>query len=848
MAYREINPRKFALLLTQGTHEGELKKFFTESKTQLLLRGAKVQNVPHGREERIRAICDKLSRKTDDVLRTWFQKNVSVAVPASLDEVLLYLEATFDENEPLPEAEAKLVCRSALVYLFDDEPNAGLLKLLQRPLGALELQMTGSSPAHVEQPAGPEAHADASAEAVPADIPPVVQNYQLAELLASIIAGDESAIDNALAPFGASTRVLVEALIRLRDGDVDAAREQLSLLSTDGPESELIQSALARARHQQVATDAPVGIRAVIPQPLNDEFEADTYEVVGTYTNESDTGAVFAQPTFLVLEGQLRHLSKDDRNRLFPESGSVMTHKPALRRPLKRRELVHWRVSERDGAEGRTRFHMDAELNPLIEVVRIPVPSSDADEVRDRIKSYAAMGGVASGQQVIFVLSDGVAVASPKGVDFVRDEAFDQPWQAWVSLETWLIEGHQYCLDLPQGVASHLDLSPLDAAFRRLLKNLDAERGFAISKAQRRELTELLRSHSGSEVAQRAKRIAASLDQISINEEELDAVLELLGSRAEVRRRVDELVARELEERQGDKAGLQAEIAALRKKKTELEREGREIERQNKARAESVASSVRDAFSSAIRDGTATLANAEIFQLLAGETGSSIRQESPTARARQASDLLRRGAFSVSDVRARLSALGINGRQALVLSTLSQVAERSGVALILKGGVARQCAQTLVRQNRDIVAIVDIPMGLTSGDFLRQQMEGLAEAKGVAFLNADLSPFEIYGAELLDTLMEQAMSKESSPKLMLMSCLDGDLSLPIPTTLRRASLVVDLDSKWDEAEQSLDEVDPDVVLLLPGLREKVSEVISAVEDDIRHHVERALVKAISIVQ
>jgi len=847
VAFREINPRKFALLLTRGAHEGELKKFFTESKTQLLLRGAKVQNVPHSREERIRAICEKLSRKTDDVLLTWFQKNISVAAPASLDEVLLYLEATFDENEPLPEAEAQLVCRSALVYLFDDEPNAGLLKLLQRPLGALQPKMAGSSPAHEEQPAEPEADSDASGEAVPAHITPVVQNYQLAELLASIIAGDESAIDKALEPFDVSTRALVEALFRLRDGDVDAAREQLSLLSTDGPESELVQIALARARHQLVATDAPLGIRVVIPEPLNHEFEADTYEVVGTYTNESDTGAVFVQPTFLVLEGRLRHLSKDDRNRLFPDSGSVMTHKPALRRSLKRRELVHWMVSERDGAEGRTRFHMDAELNPLIEVVRIAVPSSDADEVRDRIKSFAKTGGGASGEQVIFVLSDGVAVASPKGVDLLRDEAFGQPWQAWVSLETWLVEGRQCCLGLPQGVASHLDLSSLDAAFRRLLKNLDTERGIAISKAQRRELTVLLRSHSGSEVAQRAKRIAASLDQISINEEELDAVLELLGSRAEVQRRVDELIAREIEERQGDKAGLQAEIAELRKKKTELEREGREIERQNKVRAESVASSVRDAFSSAIRDGTVTMANAEIFQFLAAETARPVRQKSSIARGHQASNLLRRGAFSVSDVRARLSALGINGRQAFVLSTLSEVAERSGVALILKGGLARQCAQTLVRQNRDIVAIVDIPMGLTSGDFLRQQMEGLAEAKGVALLNADLSPFEIYGAHLLDTLMEQAISKESSPKLMLMSCLDGDLSLPIPTTLRRASLVVDLDSKWDEAEQLLDEVDPDALLLLPGLREKVSEVISAVEDNVRHHVERALVKAICIV-
>lgn len=845
MAFREIDPRKLALLLTRGTHEGELKKFFTESKTQLLLRGAKVQNIPHGREERIRAICHRLSRKTDDVLRTWFQKNISVAAPASLEEVLLYLEANFDEHEPLPEEEAQLVCRSALVYLFDDEPNAALLKLLQRPLGALETELSSSSPAHDERPSELDGDCDTSADVLPTDIIPVLQNYQLAELLASIISGDESGVDNALVPFGKRTRGLVEALIRLRDGDADAAGEQLLLLDANGPEYELVQGALARARHQRAANNAPTGIRVVIPQPLSDDLEGDTYEIIGAYTNESDSGAVFVQPMFLVSGGKLRNLSRENRTRLFPESGSVMTHKPALRRPIKRRELVHWRVSERDGAEGKTRFHMDVELSPLIEVVRVPVPSSDVDEVRDRIRSHALMGQV-SGQQVIFVLSDGVAVASPKGIELVRGEAFDQPWQAWVSLETWLIEGHEYCLDLPQGVASHLDLSPIDVAFRRLLKNLDTERGFATSKAQRRELTELLRSHSGGEVAQRAKRIAASIDQITINEEELDMVLALLGSHAEVRRRVDELVARELEERQGDKAGLQAEIAALKKKKTELETEGREIERRNRVRAEAVAFSVRDAFSSAIRDGTATLANAEIFQLLSGEIGRFGRQEAPTSLAHQSNDWIKRGALSASEVTARLSALGINGRQAFVLSMLSEVAERTGAVLILKGSLARQCARALVRQNRDIVAIIDIPMGLTSSDFLRQQLESLADAKGVALLNADLSPFEIYGAELLDTLMDQALSKEANPKLMLMSCLDGDLCLPLPTALRRVSLLVDLDSNWDEAKQLLDEVDSDTVLLLPALGEKISEVISAVEGDVRHHVERALVKAISI--
>lgn len=59
MAFLEIDPKKFAILLARGTHEGELRKFFVESRTQLLLKRAKVQNMPHGREGRIRAISER---------------------------------------------------------------------------------------------------------------------------------------------------------------------------------------------------------------------------------------------------------------------------------------------------------------------------------------------------------------------------------------------------------------------------------------------------------------------------------------------------------------------------------------------------------------------------------------------------------------------------------------------------------------------------------------------------------------------------------------------------------------------------------------------------------------------
>src|SRR5690348_17653324 len=68
VAYRNLNPNKFEYLLALGTHEGELKKFFVDSKRQLILRHAKVQNLPYGRLARVRAMCERLPRETDEIV------------------------------------------------------------------------------------------------------------------------------------------------------------------------------------------------------------------------------------------------------------------------------------------------------------------------------------------------------------------------------------------------------------------------------------------------------------------------------------------------------------------------------------------------------------------------------------------------------------------------------------------------------------------------------------------------------------------------------------------------------------------------------------------------------------
>lgn len=840
MAYLDLNPKRLSFLLAQGTHEGELKKFFTECKTQLLLRGAKVQNIPHGREERIRAICERLSRRTDETLRAWFSQNITLAVPEELDDVLLYLEAHFAGTDQLPKAQAKDICRSALIYIFHAEPSVALLDLLRGPAYKTETQselvVADTSPEPIEVADGNEGTAGQQRAVLGSE------TYPLSELIASLIADDEKGLEVALSQFSQKTRSPTTALIALRGGDIAAAESQLPSIGNSGPEWEVFENALSRARHQPSGAPKQAGARVNIPAALTDLAIEDTQEIIGVLTNESETGAVFVQPVLMFSEGRPVQLAKDHCLQLFPESGSVMTHRSALRRSPKVRDLVRWVVTERDRAEGRTRFHMDSEKNPPVRVVQLPVPSRDPDEVRAQIRAYAAATGWGLVEQCIFLLLDGLAVISPKNADVARDEAFHTPWQVWTSLETWIIEGHQYCLELPLEKPSLLDLSPIRIAFSRLLKDLDAHGRFVTSKAQRKELVELLERDEGGGTSGRIRRIAGSVRQMSLDEEQVESLLDLLRSHEDVNRRIEELVLQGVEARQREKIGLSEEIIALRKKKAQLENEGRDIERRNRARSESVGVSVKSAFDAAIEQGAASLASAEIMKILGGGNGFPRGQELGSVPRKELRSWVVSEPLTPEALRERLQVIGINARQAAVLSSLVAIAERVGAAVLMKGCVARQCVQTMAVSDRVPARFVDVPMGLTSSIAIQPELDRIGESERLAFLGADLSPLEVYATGLLDRVMAQC-ARESEKGLIIGACVGGDLSLPVPTSWRKVALVINLDSNWDGECPGLDELDDDSVLLLRVIRDRLANELSTVDERLRHHLEFALARA-----
>jgi hypothetical protein len=845
VAYRDLNSDRLFFLLAKGTHEGELKRFFSDSKRQLLLKHAKVQNLPYGRMERIRSLCDRLPRSSDDIVRGWFHKNITMAEPTPVDEVLSDFTLYEQMNEPIPEERAKQLARSALVHLFEDEPSPALFTFLKSRIGEPVGYDASDNPAHTEEPISESLDQGGGYEA---DAPAIRPNKtdHLATLLSAVIVGDEQAIDEALAPYTDGIQTLVDALISARSGDMAGAVSLSKALPQDSHEYKLLQKALSQARHRPgSAATASSGLRVMVPQPPRGNTDISEFDIIGVCSNETDK-VVFVRPLALVAEGNVSLITAEERVRLFPESGDVMSHRTPGRHLPHRGDIVRWEVTERDVAVGKTRFHYVDEPCPMVEVVNVPFASSAPDEVRSYIKELMSARKSVSLPYPLFALSDGVAIAPPKSCDPKRDDAYEQPWQSWGSLEVWLFEGRQISMGMPEVPASQLDLSPLEAAFKKLVKNIVEEQKATITKTQVRDLAALIRSQQAGEVNLRAARVADALDRVALDAESLEALFPLLGAREEVRRRVNELVEQHVGEKLKERAGLNAELEALRSKNEGLQRESKELERRINKQSSDIETSVGKVFSRAIEDGVASLAQVEIFRVLS--SASNEHSTNSGGAERNSRDLLirqKQGALTRDEAISRLIALGVNRRQALALTLLVQVMTNAKGCLVLRGHDARQLVRVLGRIDSAVSGFLEIPMGLTSGAPIRKAlMDVEQDLETIVVLDADLSPIEAYAPPLFDASFDAATGDNSEGTRILLSCLGGDMALPLPRFIRRVAVVIDLDSPWDKNEQLLGELEEEDIPLVKPIYTALIEEVGRLQGAERSVVEGVLASAL----
>lgn len=831
MTYRDVDPIKYAFLLARGTHNGELKRFFSESQKLLLLKQAKVQNLPNGRDNRVKVISERLPRTTDEVVRRWFSMNLSSEDLLSAEQVVSDLSLYDEMGEPIPEDEEKRLARSALIHLFAEDPPAGLMEFLKRRPG-------DEAPEPSEPPTEP----------VNASIGP--SDGEVASLLSALIMEDEVAIDEALASLNQQTQTLVNALASVKSGEIERARSLAATLETHSKEFELVQRAIALARHKpgMVNSRAP-GLRVNVPKLLGGSEEVALLDVIGVYSAQTDK-VVFLKPIALVVGSEVYRLRFEDRARLFPESGDVMSYKEPGRHLPRPGELARWIVEERDASSGKTHFHYVSEPSPVVEILNVPFQSSAPDEVRGHIKEMMA-GKAPVSPQPLFALADGVVILPPRGADPRRDDAYDQTWQSWGSIDAWIIDGRQFAFGPPQLPSSHLDLSPLAAAFKKLIKNISDGQKLPFTRNQLRDLEQLIRSADTGNIALRSRRVAGAIDNLRLDAEAIDELVPLLVKREEIQARVDAIVAARAEERMREKAGIVSEIESARSRNAELRREAKEIERSLRRQRSEVESSVRETFSKAIREGVATIAQSELIKFLAFSTQthnpldvSATKPEMHRPSAPELEFSVTNDGLSREEGVAQLVRLGLGRRRADVLTILSDVVSRSGGCLLIRGIDARQYARVLGRIDSESCGFLEVPMGLISSSLVSNVMREAGGLRSIVVQNADLSPINVYATPIIDALVENSVGDGGSPLKVILTCAGGEISLPSPLIINRVAVAVDTDQPWEHLERTLEELDEDEISLMKPIAAKISSELRKLEGAVRQSVEGLIVRSI----
>jgi hypothetical protein len=287
-------------------------------------------------------------------------------------------------------------------------------------------------------------------------------------------------------------------------------------------------------------------------------------------------------------------------------------------------------------------------------------------------------------------------------------------------------------------------------------------------------------------------------------------IAEEVGRR--VQDRVDELVA----EREDLRKSVEEQKQAL----ASLNLDRKRVEKEQRAMAPAIAKAIRGAFDNAQRESIETLGQVAVFKALIDQTIErpaaaliSIREGASAPAERTRSEQWRRPrvtlGVSVSEV---LQRLGITPKWAAALQAVGQLTHGSGLVLLVGGLAARLAAEGWLVDNPDSGAVVDCRIGSTDDVLINDLLAN--EVSGVAILDANLSPPDVYARSLLDAVQRRIVdSNDQSLRARIVMSLSGGLAaLPLPPVLESISLRVDLDRAPEfmgeaDAQDKLDEIE-----------------------------------------
>ncbi|MFC4298971.1 hypothetical protein ACFO0J_13040 [Castellaniella hirudinis] len=807
MTYSGIEKKRFAQLLEWGTDDDEIRRFFAETRIQLIQKGAKVQNPPHGRPARIRMLVQGMPQATDQVVQKWFGEHLKMLDPTPVDDLLEELRLYEEAGQSPPADDAKRLARSCLVHLFSSDPSADLLSFL-RPIKAeesVELPETRE----VSQPTPNEQNFDTLPEALGRTIIALAEGRDPDEFLSSL--------PPPIAAFVAG----VQAIFNSRDDDAQVAMEALdhqqaarTLLTEYSTWKASARSSGVVRGLQMLSFSHPDDVPA---------FDFDRDEVLAVCTRDSPETTVFLHPFAIrTTDGSWIDLSNDEHSKkLFYSSGDLIAFPGGRDTPRQpnRGEIGIWRVAENEGSNTghRTNFHITSDKTLVYEVRDVPFDSTNHDAVREYIK-HAIGERRTNVMPLLFLLRDQLIVGSPPGKDLSRNEGFDAGLPAWHMLTAFRREGRSFVPGPLPPPPEIYECETLASSLRKLFSGeyWDTEKPI---KALTRKLQDLIASGESKLSAKRAARLQAELKTIDEHEEAMSALLDEVMRTPQISVRIDNLVEEKASLLAEQKEQLRKSIQELEQKQTEFLETQRQAEKEQKAVAPAIAKAIRGAFDQAKADALGTLGEVAVFKTLIDEL---IERPGPVVGtyAHQLGSMDSRG--GTSNIRSSvvagqpivntLRALGVTPKAASAIEAVSTMARKCGLMLIVDGLAGRVAAEAWLHEGDTSGIVFECGFGETDDHVIRAALGDAPAA--LAILDANLSPFDLYARPLIDAMLRRLAGIQDPlfETRVLLSTVEGSAALPLPTVAESLSLRVYLDHipvflQEGEAEAWLEEIE-----------------------------------------
>lgn len=798
MAYLKINRSRFEYLLRFGADDDELRRFFSDKRTPLIQKGARVQNLPRGFEARVHTLAS-LPPATDPILLNWFSTNLTMLDPVPAVEVVDTFRMYEEMDEAMSVSDTKRLSRSCLVHLFSDPPPQELLDFLGSPLGGNGTSEAAELDSVVLAPPTPQ-----FSEAA-------LLSTGLADSLVAVVEGkDPDEFVSELPPAVASFLMGLHAVRSGSPEEIQNSIEELEGL--DKPKAVLASYATRYANSREFSKPQIVGLQIMVFEDNeNQEFDLDKDEIIGICTKDSPESSVFVRPFAIRTEsGKFLSLSRESqRIATFPNSGDVMAfHGHGYPRQPKRNEIGIWHVHQNPGSATHrsTNFHLAGKKTEVFEIRSVPFSSDHHDSVREFIKDHVA-NEKSQANSLLFLLRDNLIVGCPSGKDLTRDEGFEQGMPCWRMLPAFKFEG-RLLVPGPLPAFDRYECDTLASSLKKLLatKKSDSEK---LTKAQQKALLESLNSGEAHLNAERRARVLEELGFIESNDGAVEILLEEVMKNERITARVDELVQSRVEEQVKRKNEVATEIAQLEQRAADLKRRIAKEEKEQRALPPSVARAIKESLVKAKDDAMGTLGQVVVFKALMDQCYGAQplgHQDLP------APQTFRLAESSGNSLQAALKALGIRNKHARALEIIGEMAFATGLPLVIEGTASRLAAEAWAATHANGSKIMECGIGLIDDTALRGI--GADETRTVVILDANLSPIDVYARPLIDHVQRRisGLSLEKECPRIVMSLSNGVAGLPLPKIVESISVRVSLDSEVEffadgDAQAKLDDLE-----------------------------------------